>query len=78
MATNDSTAKLQKLIQVANAYFIAMQPFFDFAHSEIALHSNTDFDGLEFLINAAAAKIDDFSLMVGELEREMGNEAISI
>jgi hypothetical protein len=74
MAENDSTAKLKNLIKNAQGYVIAMHPFFDLAEDEINKHNNSDFDELEFLINAAKAKILKFNELVRELEKETESE----
>ncbi len=74
MATNDFTAsstildglakfgdvEKQDLSGLIDEYCISMEVFFDLAMREIESHNSTDFDGLEFLVEAAKTKLLNF------------------
>lgn len=74
MATNNSTAKLQKLIQSANDYCLEMGKFVELAEREIAFKSNSDFDGMEYLVKAAKVDWLQFANLVYATERGAESE----
>lgn len=60
MAKDNSTTRAQSVTPVTQTELLErvhkhcenMQRFFDLAEHEISYHNNTDFDGMEFLIEA--------------------------
>ena len=63
-------ADKQGIIRHVEEYCITMEAYFDLAMSEIEKHNNNEFDGLQFLTEAAKTKLHEFSRKTYEIKEK--------
>lgn len=56
------------ILKAASDYCVKMQTFFDLAEREITEHNNTDFDGIELLVESAKTETFRLSTLVCEIQ----------
>jgi hypothetical protein len=74
MASADSTAKLQNLIQHTYELSNHLSVFFDMAETVADSENNENADKLKFLLRAAKDRHFEFNAKVVEIEREVNHD----